>query len=443
MTTPTLRFAPSPTGRLHLGNLRTALINWLYARAHGGSLLLRIDDTDRERSTEAYAKAIETDLAWLGLDWNGFARQSDRFDRYAAAAERLKADGRLYPSFETPEELELKRKLALARHQPPIYDRAALKLTPDEIAAKLAAGEAPVWRFKLAPGRIRWDDLMRGPVELEATTMSDPVLVRGDGLPLYTFASVVDDIEFGISHIIRGEDHVTNTAVQIQLMEALGGAVPAFGHFTLIADAEGGKLSKRAGALSLEELREAGLEQMAVLSLLAKLGTSDPVEVRTQLSDLVAEFDIAKFSRNRPKLDPDELWHLNARLLHMLPYTAVADRLPEGADEAFWLAIRGNIAKLAEAADWLGICRGPIAAVPGDADFLARAAELLPPAPFDETSWSAWTGAVKAATGRKGKDLFLPLRRALTGLDHGPELAKLLPLIGREQALARLGGQAA
>jgi glutamyl-tRNA synthetase len=442
MTTPALRFAPSPTGRLHLGNLRTALINWLYARAHGGTLLLRIDDTDRERSTAEYAAAIETDLGWLGLDWNGFARQSDRFDRYAAAAERLKADGRLYPSFETPEELELKRKLALARHQPPIYDRAALKLTPAEIAGKLAAGEQPVWRFKLAPGRIRWDDLMRGPVELEATTMSDPVLVRGDGLPLYTFASVVDDIEFGISHIIRGEDHVTNTAVQIQLMEALGGTVPAFGHFTLIADAEGGKLSKRAGALSLEELRQSGLEQMAVLSLLAKLGTSDPVEVRTQLSELVTEFEIAKFSRNRPKLDPEELWHLNARLLHMLPYAAVSERLPAGAGEAFWLAIRGNIEKLAEAADWLRVCRGPIDAVPGDADFLAQAAGLLPPAPLDETSWSAWTGAVKAATGRKGKELFLPLRRALTGLDHGPELARLLPLIGRERALARLEGRA-
>ena len=436
--TPALRFAPSPTGRLHLGNLRTALINWLYARAHGGALLLRVDDTDLDRSRADYAVAIETDLAWLGLDWDRFARQSDRFDRYAAAADRLKAAGRLYPCFETPEELDLKRKLALARHLPPIYDRAALKLSADEIARRIGAGEQPVWRFKLAPGRIRWDDLLRGPVELEAEKMSDPVLMRADSQPLYTLSSVVDDIELGITHIIRGEDHVTNTAVQIQLIEALGGAVPVFGHFSLIADAEGGKLSKRAGALSLDELRQEGIEPMAVLSLLAKLGTSDPIEVRADKAALIAEFDIAKFSRNRPKLDPDELWHLNAKLLHTLTYGSVADRLPAGSDEAFWLAVRGNIERLGEAEAWLQVCRGKIEPVIEDPDFLAQAAALLPPAPLDETSWSAWTGAVKAETGRKGRALFHPLRLALTGREDGPELAKLLPLIGRERALARV-----
>jgi glutamyl-tRNA synthetase len=439
--TPALRFAPSPTGRLHLGNLRTALINWLYARAHGGTLMLRIDDTDRERSTADYAAAIETDLAWLGLDWDRFARQSDRFDRYAEAAERLKAAGRLYPSFESPEELELKRKLALARHLPPIYDRAALKLSATEIAAKLAAGEQPVWRFKLLPCRVAWDDLVRGQTEFDAEKTSDPVLVRGDGMPLYTLSSVVDDVEFGVTHIIRGEDHVTNTSVQIQLFEALDGAVPAFGHFSLIADADGGKLSKRAGSLSLEELRGDGVEQMAVLSLLAKLGTSDPIEVRTQRPDLVAEFDIAKFSRNRPKLDPDELWHLNAKLLHLLPYASVAGRLPPGADEAFWLAVRGNISRLGETAGWLRVCRGSIVPLIDDPVFLESAADLLPQPPLDETSWSLWTSAIKAATGRKGKELFQPLRRALTGLDHGPELARLLPLIGRERATARLAGK--
>ena len=441
--TPTLRFAPSPTGRLHLGNLRTALINWLFARAHGGTLLLRIDDTDRDRSTAEYAAAIETDLKWLGLDWDSFARQSDRFARYAAAAEQLKAAGRLYPCFETPEELDLKRKLALARHLPPIYDRAALKLSPGEVAAKIAAGAQPVWRFKLLPGRIAWTDLVRGPAEFDAEKTSDPVLVRGDGLPLYTLSSVVDDIDFAITHIIRGEDHVTNTSVQIQLFEALGGAVPVFGHFSLIADAEGGKLSKRAGALSLDELRRDGIEQMAVLSLLAKLGTSDAVEVRTERADLVAEFDIGKFSRNRPKLDPEELWHLNAKLLHLLSYEAVADRLPEGADEAFWLAVRGNIERLRDAEAWLYVCRGPIGPVIEDAAFLEIAASLLPPAPLDAASWSLWTGSIKAATGRKGKELFHPLRLALTGLDHGPELARLLPLIGRDRALDRLAGRKA
>jgi glutamyl-tRNA synthetase len=441
--TPVLRFAPSPTGRLHLGNLRTALVNWLFARAHGGSLLLRIDDTDLDRSTAEHAVAIETDLAWLGLDWDRFARQSDRFDRYAAAAERLKASGRLYPCFESPEELDLKRKLALARHLPPIYDRAALKLSAEEVAARIAAGEQPVWRFKLDPGRIHWHDLVRGDVELEAEKMSDPVLVRGDGGPLYTLSSVVDDIELDITHIIRGEDHVANTAVQIQLIEALGGAVPVFGHFSLIADAEGGKLSKRAGALSLEELRRDGIEPMAVLSLLAKLGTSDPVEIRLDKATLIAEFDITKFSRNRPKLDPEELWHLNARLLHTLPYAAVADHLPAGADEEFWLAVRGNITRVAEAQAWLRVCEGPLEPIIDDRDFLAAAAALLPSSPLDETSWSSWTGAVKAATGRKGRELFQPLRRALTGLDHGPELARLLPLIGRERAMARLSGRVA
>jgi glutamyl-tRNA synthetase len=439
---PVLRFAPSPTGRLHLGNLRTALINWLFARSQGGSLLLRIDDTDLERSTAANAVAIETDLTWLGLDWDRFARQSDRFDRYAAAAERLKAGGRLYPCFETPEELDLKRKLALARHLPPIYDRAALRLTPDEIAHRVAAGEQPVWRFKLEPGRVQWDDLVRGPVEFEARNMSDPVLVRGDGGPLYTLSSVVDDIELEVTHIIRGEDHVTNTAVQIQLFQVLGGTVPTFGHFSLIADAEGGKLSKRAGSLSLEELRGEGIEPMAVLSLLAKLGTSDPIEIRPDKPALVAEFDIGKFSRNRPKLDTDDLWHLNARLLHTLPFAAVVGRLPPGADEAFWLAVRGNITRIGEAESWLAVCRGPIEPTIDETGFLEAAAALLPPEPLDETSWATWTGAVKAATGRKGKELFQPLRRALTGLDHGPELARLLPLIGRERVLARLSGRA-
>ncbi len=441
--TPILRFAPSPTGRLHLGNLRTALVNWLFARSAHGQLMLRIDDTDLERSTAEYAAAIETDLAWLGLDWDLFARQSDRFADYAAATERLKAAGRLYPSFESPEELELKRKLALSRGRPPIYDRAALKLTPDEIAAKLAAGEQPTWRFKLLPGRVAWDDLVRGPVEFQAENLSDPVLVKGDGQPLYTLSSVVDDVDFKITHIIRGEDHVANTAVQIQLFEALGGHIPSFGHFSLIADAAGGKLSKRAGALSLAELHDSGLEPMAVLSLLAKLGTSDAIDIRPDRATLIAEFDIHKFSRNQPKLDPEEFWHLNAKLLHGTDYGVVVSRLPAGAGEAFWLAVRGNITKLAEAADWWRVCQGPIEPLIEDPAFLAEAATLLPPDPFEETSWSSWTQAVKAATGRKGKDLFLPLRRALTGLDHGPELARLLPLIGRERAVARLAGRAA
>lgn len=441
--TPILRFAPSPTGRLHLGNVRTAIVNWLYARKSGGRLLLRIDDTDQQRSTAEHAAAIETDLTWLGLDWDLFARQSDRFQRYDAAADRLRASGRLYPCFETPEELDLKRKLQQSRGRPPIYDRAALKLTPHEIEARLRHGEKPTWRFKLERGTVAWADMVRGPVEFQAENLSDPVLIKADGQSLYTLTSVVDDIEFAITHIIRGEDHVANTAVQVQLFEALGGSIPTFGHFSLIADASGGKLSKRAGSISLENLRDDGIEPMSILSLLAKLGTSDPIEIRTDRAQLIQEFEIGKFGRSQPKLDIVELEHLNAKLMHLLPFEAVADRLPAGADAAFWDAVRGNLLRLSDAAPWWEVVRGPVTPVVAEPEFLALAATHLPDGMLDETSWGVWTGAVKAATGRKGKDLFLPLRLALTGLDHGPELARLLPLIGRERALERLQGHVA
>jgi glutamyl-tRNA synthetase len=441
--TPILRFAPSPTGRLHLGNVRTAIVNWLYARKSGGRLMLRIDDTDLERSTAAHAAAIETDLAWLGLDWDLFARQSDRLARYAEAADSLRAAGRLYPCFETPEELELKRKLALSRGRPPIYDRAALKLTAREIEARMTAGEKPTWRFKLDRGAVAWDDMVRGPVEFHAENLSDPVLVKADGQPLYTLSSVVDDVDFAVTHIIRGEDHVANTAVQIQLFQALGGTVPTFGHFSLIADASGGKLSKRTGSISLENLRDDGIEPMSILSLLAKLGTSDPIEIRTGHAQLIEEFEIAKFGRSQPKLDIVELEHLNAKLMHLLPFEEVAARLPAGADAEFWDAVRGNLLRLSDAAPWWDVVQGPVTPVAADPEFLALAAGCLPDGTLDGSSWGTWTGAVKAATGRKGRELFLPLRLALTGLDHGPELARLLPLIGRERALKRLEGHAA
>ena len=441
--TPILRFAPSPTGRLHLGNVRTAIVNWLYARKSGGRLMLRIDDTDQQRSTAAHAASIETDLAWLGLDWDRFARQSDRFAVYDAAADRLRASGRLYPCFETPEELDLKRKLQQSRGRPPIYDRAALKLTPHEIEARLRHGEKPTWRFKLERGTVAWDDMVRGHVEFHAENLSDPVLIKADGQPLYTLTSVVDDVEFAVTHIIRGEDHVANTAVQIQLFQALGGNVPTFGHFSLIADASGGKLSKRAGSISLENLRDDGIEPMSILSLLAKLGTSDPIEIRTARAQLIEEFEIGKFGRSQPKLDIVELEHLNGKLMHLLNFADVADRLPAGAGPEFWDAVRGNLLRVSDAAPWWDVIQGPVTPVVGDADFLALAATHLPAGPLDGSSWGTWTGAIKAATGRKGKELFLPLRLALTGLDHGPELARLLPLIGRERALERLAGHVA
>lgn len=442
-----VRFAPSPTGRLHVGNARIALVNWLFARKHGGTFLLRLDDTDLERSKQEHAEAIGRDLAWLGLTHDRFARQSDRMDRYALAIGRLKAGGRLYPCYETPAELELKRKSRLARGLPPIYDREALILTDAARARLEGEGRRPHWRLKLAAGDVDWDDLVRGPCHFQGAHLSDPVLVREDGRPLYTLTSAVDDIELGIDHVIRGEDHVANTAVQIQLFQALGGPVPAFAHLPLLVDAAGGALSKRIGSLALEGLRAEGIEAMAVNSLLAHLGTADPVEPFLRLDDLVAGFDFKRFGRAAPHFDPRELEQVNAKLLHLTPYADVKERLAAlglgECGERFWLAVRGNIRRLSDAGDWWAVCRGAIAPALDDPELTRAAAELLPGEPWDDRTWSQWTGAVAAATGRKGKALFMPLRRALTGRDHGPELKSLLPLIGRARAAARLMGKAA
>lgn len=443
MTAPMkLRFAPSPTGRLHVGNARVALLNWLWARKEGGGFLLRLDDTDRERSTEAFAAGIEEDLRWLGLDWDAFARQSERMERYAAAAQRLRESGRLYPCYETAEELELKRRLALKSGRPPVYDRAALALSEAERARLEGEGRRPHWRFRLAEAPIAWDDAVRGPQRFEGGHLSDPVLLREDGRPLYTLTSVVDDIELEVTAVLRGEDHVANTAVQIQLFEALGGLLPRFAHLPLIADAGGQGLSKRLGSLSLQALREGGLEPLALCSYLAKLGTPDPIEARGSLAELAAEFDIGRFGRATPKFDPAELEPLNARLLHALPHAAVAGWLAEQGlpdfDEPLWTAVRGNLQRRADALPWYAVAYGEIEPVLEDAAFCAEAAALLPPEPWDKETWGAWTGAVKQATGRKGRMLFHPLRLALTGRESGPELKALLPLIGRERAVARL-----
>ncbi len=437
-----VRFAPSPTGRLHVGNARIALLNWLWARQQGGTFLLRLDDTDAERSTEDFALGIEEDLRWLGLAWDAFARQSDRTERYDAAVARLKAAGRLYPCYETAEELELKRKLQLKSGRPPIYDRAALRLTQDERTTLEAEGHAPHWRFKLESAPIAWDDAVQGAKRFDGENLSDPVLLRADGRPLYTLSSVVDDIELGVTHVLRGEDHVANTAVQVQLFEALGGAAPVFAHLPLLTDAQGQGLSKRLGALSLKALREDSLEPMTINSYLAKLGTPDPIVPRHSLDALIAEFDLSRFGRAAPKFDPAELEHLNARLLHEMPYEAVRPWLEArgltAVTPALWEAVRGNLSRREEVGLWLQVVQGPIRPEIEDADFCAQAADLLPPEPWDSHTWGAWTGALKQATGRKGKQLFLPLRRALTGMSSGPELAALLPLIGRERTLCRL-----
>jgi len=442
----TVRFAPSPTGRLHAGNIRTALINDLFARKHGGDFILRLDDTDQERSTVEFARGIEMDLAWLGLEWTKLVHQSHRFPLYAAAVEKLKDAGRLYPAYETPEELELKRKRQLARGKPPVYDRAALQLSETDKAQLEAEGRKPHWRFKLEPRDVIWDDLVRGRQHVDAASLSDPVLIRGDGTYLYTLPSVVDDIDLGVSHVIRGEDHVANTAPQIQLFEALAAKPPAFGHHNLLVGPDGQALSKRDRSLAIEGMRVEGLEPLAVVSYAATIGTSDPVAPHASLDELVQLFDFAKLSRAPARCDPHDLRLLNAKLLHMLPYAAVAGRLEDmgvSGGEAFWETVRGNLTVLADAKIWWRVATGPLEPVIENADLCREAASLLPPEPWDEETWPAWSSAVKVATGAKGKALFQPLRLALTGEAHGPELKYLLPLIGRDRVRARLEGKTA
>ena len=432
------RFAPSPTGRLHVGNVRTALHNWLLAKKKGGRFLLRIDDTDQARSEERFVDAIRADLAWLRLEPDGEERQSRRLDRYEAAFARLKADGRIYPCYETAQELELKRKVLLGRGKPPVYDRAALALSQTDRARLEAEGRRPHWRFKLdhaAP--IAWDDLIRGPQQLDPALLSDPVVRREDGSWLYMLPSVVDDVEMSVTHIVRGEDHVTNTGLQLQMFEALGAAPPAFAHEALLVGSEG-KLSKRLGSLGVEAMREAGIEPLALLAKLARIGTSLPVEPVASIEPLIESFDFASFGRAPARFDMEELAALNARILHRLPFAAVADRLPAGMSESDWTAIRPNLRGVAEAADWWEILHGHVArgAAPEDRDFLGRAAEAAAELDWREAPWSQLVARLKAE--RSGKSLFHPLRLALTGRDSGPEMAVLLPLIGRDEAVARL-----
>jgi glutamyl-tRNA synthetase len=453
--TATVRFAPSPTGRLHIGNIRTAVLNWLFARKAGGTFMLRLDDTDRERSTEAFAAGIREDLAWLGLKWDREERQSARFARYGEAAETLKQAGRLYPCYESEDDLSRKRKRQLALGRPPIYDRAGLKLTPEERAKLEADGRRPHWRFRLAntgsgrgleplPTIVSWDDLIRGDQTVDIGSLSDPVLIRADGTPLYTFTSVVDDIDFAVTHVIRGEDHVTNTGVQIGLFEALSSAPPAFGHHSLLVGADGHALSKRLGTLSVESFRAGGLEPMAILSHAALVGTSDAIEPHLRLDELVDLFDLAKISTAPGRFDVEDLKALNAKLLHKLAYEDVEPRLAAagiGGGAPFWETVRANIAVLGEAVLWWRVVAGEIDPVIEDAGLTGRAAEVLPPEPWDRGTWALWTAAVAQATGLKGRALFHPLRLALTGLEAGPELKALLPLIGRARAEARLLGR--
>ena len=448
MTGPTVRFAPSPTGRIHIGNARTALLNALFARKHGGRFILRFDDTDLERSRAEYADATEVDLAWLGITPDLVVRQSARVSLYDAAAAKLKQMGRLYSCYETAEELERRRKRQQARGLPPVYDRAALELTEADRQRLEAEKRQPHWRFLLDRVDVAWSDGIRGQSHIDCASLSDPVLIREDGSYLYTLPSVVDDLDLGVTDVIRGEDHVTNTAVQIQLATALGGSIPAFAHHNLLTTTSGEGLSKRSGALSIGGLRDDGVEALAVAAFAVLTGSSDAVQPVASLDALADLFDLGHISRNPARFDPTELAQLSARTLHALPYAVVADRLAAAGvssdrAERFWLAVRGNLARFADVELWWSIIRGPIVPALDDPAFLADAAEALPPEPWDATTWGTWTGRVKERSGRKGKALFHPLRLALTGRETGPELAALLPLIGRTRAAARLAGHRA
>ena len=445
-----VRFAPSPTGKLHVGNVRTALVNWLFARnarigGQDGSFVLRIDDTDLARSTPEFEQGIEDDLAWLGLVWDERHNQSKRFDRYEAAAARLKAAGRLYPCYETADELDRRRKVQLSRGLPPVYDRAALQLTEAEKAAYEAEGRRPHWRFRLDGRRVAWEDLSRGHAEVDTASMSDPVLIREDGLFLYTLPSVVDDIDMAITHVIRGEDHVTNTGAQIEIFEALGGPVPAFAHMPLLVGADGQALSKRLGSLSIAEMRDQGYEPIAITSHLGRIGTSDPLEVATSIEALGESFSFSKMGRSPARYDTADLDRLNAQALHAMDHATARPRLAAlGSDmgEAVWNTLRPNLQKFADIVDLERIISGPVTPVVDDPAFAAAALEVLP-ATLDADAWSLWTNAVKERTGAKGKALFMPLRHILTGQEHGPDMASLVPLIGRERIVRRLAGETA
>jgi len=430
------RFAPSPTGYIHVGNLRTALMNYLIARKAGGTFILRIDDTDPVRSKEEYVDGIKQDLEWLGLHWDRIERQSDRMDRYDAAADKLREIGRFYEAFESPTELDLKRKKQLNMGKPPVYDRAALNLSGAEKDALRAERGTGVWRFLLDRERIEWADGILGDISIDAASVSDPVLIRGDGQVLYTLASVVDDTEMGVTHVVRGSDHVTNTATQIQIIRALGGTPPEFAHHSLLTGPQGEALSKRLGTLALRDLREQGVQPMALLSLMARLGSSDPTELRTDMAELIDGFDIDRFGAAPTKFDVKDLFPITARYLQGLPLEAVRDQVtalgvPDELAEPFWHMARENITTMGDLGAWWELCRDGADPLidEADQDFIAEAMKLLPEGPYDTSTWGTWTSAVKATTGRKGKGLFMPLRKVVTGKERGPDMAGLMPLM--------------
>ena len=435
------RFAPSPTGLLHLGNIRTALINWLYARTHNGKFILRIDDTDQERSKDEYISKIKYDLEWLGIDYDDTFNQSSRFERYREQFEKLKADGRIYPCYETPEELERKRKLQMASGGKQVYDRSSLSLTDEEKRAYEDDGRKPHWRFLLQTERLKWNDLLKGELDIDLTSLSDPVLFREDGVPLYTFSSAVDDIDYNITNVIRGDDHTSNTAVQIEIINAIDKNRITFAHHALLKASSGDKLSKRDNVISIDSFRKSNLEPLAILSLLATIGTSQSIELKDSLNQIISEFKLETISTSPGRIEIDVLNALNKKQVQKLNFDEVSERLKnidEKIDEKFWNTIRSNLETVEGVKQWSDIVFDSKLIEAKDKEYINSAMELIPDEPWDENTWELWTSAIKEKTGRKGKELFLPLREAFTGMSHGPEMKLLIQLIGREKILERV-----
>ena len=436
-----VRFAPSPTGYLHIGNFRTALVNFLFARNVNGHFMLRIDDTDQERSSLEYEEAIKEDLSWMSINWDSLEKQSSRLSNYDDALENLLDKKRAYPCFETAEELSLKRKGQLSSGKPPVYDRSALKLSDSDIADLKSKGKKAHYRFLLNHTDVNWDDLVKGPSKYNMSNLSDPVILREDGRVIYTLASVVDDIDFKVTDILRGEDHMTNSAAQIQLFEALGSSAPRLGHLSLLTDISGSGLSKRLGSLSLKDLRHEGFEPMAISSLLSKVGTSDPIDVFKDIKQIIKEFDINKFGKSKPKFDQNELSNLNSKFFQLMDYEDIINKLKTmdlNITKEFWYLIRGNIEILDDVKIWMNVCFGNIQTKNIDSDLLSLALKLLPHDQFNENTWSIWTNLLKIESGKKGKDLYKPLRLCLTGQDNGPEMANLISIMGRDKVTERL-----
>ncbi|MDR1598184.1 MAG: glutamate--tRNA ligase [Holosporales bacterium] len=444
-----VRFAPSPTGYLHLGNARAAIVNWFFARQSGGTFMLRLDDTDAERSKQEYVDGLFEDLAWLGLDHDVFARQSDRVARYAECQQQLIASGRLYPCYETFEELEHKRRIQLAKKEPPIYDRASLRATDAQIKSWENDARRPHWRFKLKDEDVTFDDLIKGPISFNPChSLSDPVLVKEDGTFLYTISSVIDDLDFGITHIIRGEDHVTNTAVQIQLFDALKECMHSvsvaqitFAHLALLLDASGQPLSKRLDSFCLRNLRNDGIEPMALNCFLASLGSSSSLYVTDDLTDLARHFDLNKI-RGGARVDEKALYGIQHKILHTMSYEALKARhLDDGISECEWNVVRESLDRIDDVDYWKTVLHGAIPPVPlsdEDVAYVQKAAEWLRGADVNADTWDAWTQYLKGATGRKGYDIAHPLRLCITGRENGPEMRRLIPLVDKEALLARL-----